>query len=70
MPIRIMLHDVSTRWNLTNDMLCFAVEYRKAIEVLTSERKNDLCQFELDEEEWGVAAELINMLEVHDASVT
>ena len=65
-----MLHDVSTRWNSTYDMLCFVVEYRKAIEVLTLEQKNNLHQFKLDEEEWGVAAELMNMLEVCDASVT
>lgn len=69
MPIRIMPCDISTWWNLTYDMLYFAVENRAAIEALTLDRKNDLRQFEL-EEEWDVAEELMDTLEVHDAIVT
>lgn len=61
--------DISTWWNLTYDMLYFAVENRAAIEALTLEQKNDLCQFEL-EEEWDVAEKLMDTLEVHDAIVT
>jgi hypothetical protein len=64
LPIRIMPCDVSTRWNLTYDMLCFSIEYRKAIENMTSERKNDLRQYELDEDEWVIAEELSDTLKV------
>ena len=45
-------------------MLCFSITYRKAIEAMTSERKNDLRQFELEEEEWAIAEELGNTLKV------
>lgn len=45
-------------------MLSFALEYRTAIETLTSDRKNDLRQFELSEEEWEIVKELSDMLKV------
>jgi hypothetical protein len=51
-------------------MLCFANEYRTAIENMTSERKNDLRQFELEEEEWAIAEELCNTLKVRVCNVT
>ena len=58
LAIKIMPRDMSTRWNLTYDMLCFAIQYRKAIEDMTSDWTNDLRQFELVEEEWAIAEEL------------
>jgi len=61
-----MPRDVSTRWNSSYDMICFAIEYRKAIENMTSERKNDLRQFELTEEEWTIAEQLRDVLKVRD----
>jgi hypothetical protein len=69
LPIKIMPRDVATRWNSTYDMLSFSVKYRKAIEVMTSERKNDLRQFELEEEEWAIAEELGNTLMVRVCDV-
>lgn len=57
-----MPRDVSTRWNSTYDMLCFAIKYRKAIEIMTSEKKNDLRQFELEEDEWTIAEQLSDIL--------
>ena len=62
-----MPQDVLTQWNSTYDMLCFAIEYRKAIENMTSEHKNDLRQFELIEDEWAVATQLKDTLEVRDS---
>jgi hypothetical protein len=59
-----MSRDVTTRWNSTYDMLSFVVKYRKAIELLTSERKNDLRQYELMEAEWVIASELCDTLKV------
>ncbi|KAF8238068.1 hypothetical protein L208DRAFT_1244315 [Tricholoma matsutake] len=44
-------------------MLSFAIRYR-AIEQMTSERKNDLRQYELTEEEWVIASELSNTLKI------
>ncbi|KAF8219412.1 hypothetical protein L208DRAFT_1077599, partial [Tricholoma matsutake] len=35
LPIKIMPRDISTRWNSTYNMLCFAIQYRAAIEDMT-----------------------------------
>lgn len=59
-----MSRDVTTRWNSTYDMLSFVVTYRNAIEHITSERKNELRQYELKEDEWVIVTELCNTLKV------
>lgn len=62
--VKLMPRDVRTRWNSTYAMLSFALEYRKAIENLTSDRKNDLRQFELSDNEWEIVQELSTTLKV------
>jgi hypothetical protein len=47
-------------------MLCFAVEHCRAIESVMSDCKNDLRQFELDEDEWLIVNQLKNTLKVRD----
>ena len=59
---RMMLHDVSTRWNSMYDMLEFAAEYRAALNVITANLDINLCQFELSKKEWGMATELCDVL--------
>ena len=59
-----MPRDVSTRWNSTFDMLRFAIEYRAAIDTITSERTMNLRNYELGIEEWNVAEELCDVLKV------
>jgi hypothetical protein len=61
---RLMLRDVSTRWNSTYDMLVFALQYRKAVDSLTGDRKLDLRIYEMDDAEWLVAQQLADVLEV------
>ena len=68
MKDRIIPHDVATCWNLTYDMLRFALEYRKAIDILTADRNNDLQSYELSEQEWTIAAQLCDILKVCDVS--
>jgi len=52
-------------------MLSFAVGYRKAIEYVTSDLKNDLHKYELTDSEWKIAIELkdittvVPQVEVH-----
>lgn len=67
LAVRIMPRDVSTRWNSTYDMLDFAVEYRQALDDFTGDRKFGLRDFELSEQEWTIAKQLRNILEVSRA---
>jgi hypothetical protein len=66
MTNRIMPRDVTTRWNSTYDMLNFALEYRKAVDILTADRKNELREYELSEREWTIAGQLCDILKVSD----
>jgi hypothetical protein len=50
-------------------MLSFTILYQKAIENVTSDRRNDLRQFELSEEEWAIAQEVCDTLKVRDVAV-
>lgn len=64
MKYRIIPRDVSTRWNSTYDMLKFALEYSKAINILTADRQNELRNYELSEREWTIAKQLCDILKV------
>jgi len=56
----MMPRDVATRWNSTFDMLDFAIDYRAAVDAMTSIR--DLRKYELDDDEWDTAANLRDTL--------
>lgn len=59
-----MPRDVATRWNSTYHMLEFALEYKEAVDAMTGDKALKLRSFELSEEEWGIAAELRDLLRV------
>ena len=61
---RIMPRDIATQWNSTYDMLVFAIEYCKALDIITSERNMKLCSYELSPEEWDIATHLCDVLKV------
>jgi hypothetical protein len=63
-----MPRDVSTRWNSTFDMLEFAINYRKVIDVMTDKRKLGLGVYELDDHEWTLVTQLRDVLKVSDMS--
>ena len=52
------------RWNLTFDMLKFAIEYRVVLDTITVEHTMKLHDFELGKEEWKVAEQLWDVLKV------
>jgi hypothetical protein len=64
MAEQTMPRDVSTRWNSTFDMLSFACEYKLAINVMTAKVENKLRPYEMNEEEWGYAEQLRQVLKV------
>ena len=64
MTVRLMPHDVPTRWNSSTDMVEFALEYHEPINVMTQKRDLGLRNLELSDEEWGVLRELHAVLKV------
>ena len=59
-----MPRDVSMRWNLTFDMLTFALQYRVAVDDIAGNKAANLRQYELSDEEWWIAEQLHNTLKV------
>ena len=47
-------------------MLVFAIKYRKALDMITSEREMKLRAYELSQEEWDIATHLCEVLKVCD----
>lgn len=62
----MMPRDVSTRWNSTFDMLNFAIDYRPAIDSMTSNRDLNLRKYELEDDEWVVAENLRDTLKARN----
>ena len=49
-------------------MLQFVLGYRKAIDAITADKTLKLRKFELDDEEWEVVGDLVDILEVRSTS--
>jgi hypothetical protein len=59
-----MPRDVATWWNSTFDLLNFAIDYQTAIEEMTAKCEHNLRVFELSVEEWKIASDLQEVLQV------
>ncbi|KAH7093851.1 hypothetical protein BKA62DRAFT_595724, partial [Auriculariales sp. MPI-PUGE-AT-0066] len=56
--------DVTTRWNSMYDAGIRALEYRGAIDAITGDRTAGLREFRLDDEEWDLLEDLLDLLKV------
>ena len=59
-----MPHDVLTQWNLTFDMLAFALQYGEAVDDIAGNKTANLRQYELNDKEWQIAEQLHDTLKV------
>ena len=59
-----MPHDVATQWNLTFDILHFALVYCMPLDGLTDIEEMKLSLYELSEEGWKIADQLAGVLDV------
>jgi hypothetical protein len=64
LPHHMMPCNVSTQWNLTFNMLNFAIEYCLAINTMAATWDFDLHKHELVPAEWRIAGELCDVLQV------
>lgn len=60
----IIPRDVPTHWDSTYNMLVFAIEYRAAIDGLTSNHTAGLHAHELNNTNWHIVKDLWDMLKV------
>ena len=61
---RLIPRDVVTRWNSTYDMMKFVLAYRAAIDKITADKGIKLRKYELDQDDWTIIEDLVNILEV------
>ena len=66
LTVWMMPHNVATRWNLTYDMLVFALNYHQATDEITADR--DMRKYKLSEEEWALVQQLGDVLAMHCTS--
>lgn len=60
----MMPRDVRTRWNSTHNMLEFALQYRKVLDVFCGDRSNGVRDYEMSRTEWEIAEQLCDVLKV------
>jgi len=62
--ISIMPHDIVIQWNLTYDLLEYALKHQRAMDKMTQDWALGLRKFELGDHEWELVEQLCNMLKV------
>ncbi|KIK32214.1 hypothetical protein CY34DRAFT_102008, partial [Suillus luteus UH-Slu-Lm8-n1] len=62
MSVTNMPRDVSTRWNLTYDMLWYTLAHQDAINIVTQRQDLGLRKFELADNEWEITWQLCDIL--------
>jgi hypothetical protein len=65
---RLIPRDVVTQWNSTYDMMCFALNYREAIDSITADKTLKLRKFELFADDWNIIQDLAHILKQYKAA--
>ena len=60
----MLVHNVWTQWNSTNNMLESVLKFHSVVEAMTQNHENRLCKFELLDEDWDIITQLKDVLEV------
>ena len=68
LSICMMPHDISTWWNSTFDMIQFVIAYCEPLNDLTGCQAMKLQDYELTEDEWKIAEQLSDVLDVSAGS--
>lgn len=61
---KLLPRDVRTQWNSTFYMLEAAIAYRSVYDALTTHKDNGLRMYELSDEEWALAEQICEVLQV------
>ncbi|KAF9220170.1 hypothetical protein BS17DRAFT_853226 [Gyrodon lividus] len=64
MKVTNMPRDVSIWWNLTLDMLEYALNHCQAVDSMTQDRALGLRKYELDDDEWNLLEQLCDILKI------
>lgn len=67
---KLLPRDVRTQWNSTFFMLEAAIAYRLVYDALTAHKDNSLRMYELSDEEWELAEQLSEVLQVRFSSIS
>ena len=66
----MMPQDVTTQWNLTYDMLVFALEYRRTLVKITGEQDTGLRLYELCSSDWDIVEQLCKALKMRNCTLS
>ena len=64
MTMSFLPRNVATRWNLTLDLLDYALRHRKVVDGVTQKRDLGLRKYEVLDAEWVIMEQLRSVLEV------
>ena len=64
LPVCIIPRNVKTCWNSTFDMVKMAFKFHPVIDDITADKSLKLCKYKLDDDDWKVIGDLLQVLKV------
>ena len=65
LAVRNLPWNITTHWNLTFDILDFALEYQAGMDGIVDQNKLGMSSYGLDDKEWMLLEQLHNILKAH-----